>query len=494
MPQATSTARIEGERSAALKPSREVAPVAARERALALQQARRDPHDEHDRDDERHRVDRVRGRRAGRRGQDAAEERADGPAQVLDRLEQRVRRAAAPRRDEVRDARRRPPGGRSRSRGRPRAPARRPSPALGANGSATKTPTRTASAAIISERRSSRSSSGPSKSPTTIVGRNSTTSTARDPEAGVRRVLVRSWTSIASATAAMQRPDARAERREEEVPEPRKPERRRAGRTTSLTSLRPKVPPMQAGYETPERTCPNATAKNSFSSGVPTRDADRLGRAEAVERADDDAFPLQPLEQLAPAADVGEEEVAARRPDRLEPVAAQDLGQPVAAGRVQLPPPRDLLRVVEARERGRLRGRRHVERAPHLARRRRRRRPAPPPSRPAGRRARRSSRTSAARRSGGRRGRARGRRRSPGRRCTRSTPGRGRRGRAPAAGRGTRAAPPGRSPSRSGCSGGRRRRASSAARSRRAGRRGRRCGRGAGRAGPRRRASRPSRT
>src|ERR1700760_687519 len=83
----------------------------------------------------------------------------------------------------------------------------------------------------------------------------------------------------------------------------------------------------------------------------PHADADRLGRAEAVERADDDPLPQQPLEQLAPAADVGEEEVPACRLGRLEAVAAQDLGQPLAPAAVQLPPPRDLLRVVEARER-----------------------------------------------------------------------------------------------------------------------------------------------
>ena len=302
--------------------------------------------------------------------------------------------------------------------------------------------------------------------------------------------FVRSWTSIASATAASSVPAL-----EQSVAKKRF---RNPGSLSgvswaddNLTSLRPKVPPMQAGYETPERTCPNPTAKNSFSSGVPTRDADRLRRAEAVERADDDAFPLQPLEQLPPSADVGEEEVAACRPHGIQPVAAQDLGQPVAAGRVQLAAPRDLLRVVEAREA------RPPARSPPRRTRAApcsspwRRPPAPPPSRPAGRRARRSSRTCAARRSGGPRGRGRARRRSPGRRCTRSTPGRGRRGRAPAAGRGRRAAPAGRSPCRSGCSGGRRRRASSAARSPRAGRRGRTCGRGAGRAGPRRRASRP---
>ena len=77
MPQATSTASIGRERSAGAKPSAEVAPVAARERALALQQARRDPHDEHGGDEERGRVDRSTRRRARRRRQHAADERPE---------------------------------------------------------------------------------------------------------------------------------------------------------------------------------------------------------------------------------------------------------------------------------------------------------------------------------------------------------------------------------------------------------------------------------
>ena len=76
-------------------------------------------------------------------------------------------------------------------------------------------------------------------------------------------------------------------------------------------------------------------------------DADRLGRSEAVQRADDDPLPLQTVEQLPAAANVREEEVAPGWPDRLQPVAAEDLGQPVAARRVQLPPPRDLLWIFE---------------------------------------------------------------------------------------------------------------------------------------------------
>ena len=51
-------------------------------------------------------------------------------------------------------------------------------------------------------------------------------------------------------------------------------------------------------------------------------------------------------------------------------MAAQDLGHAVAPRGVQLAPPRDLLRVVEARQRCSLTDRVHVERAPHLARRR----------------------------------------------------------------------------------------------------------------------------
>ena len=60
-------------------------------------------------------------------------------------------------------------------------------------------------------------------------------------------------------------------------------------------------------------------------------DADRLRRAEAVERPDDDAFALQLLEERPSPADVDEEEVAERRPYGLEAVLAEDVGEPCAA-------------------------------------------------------------------------------------------------------------------------------------------------------------------
>ena len=92
-------------------------------------------------------------------------------------------------------------------------------PGLVANGSAQKTATRTRSEPIISLRRSKRSRNGPSVSPTKIVGRNSTMSTAptQSPES------VRSLTSIASAMAAIRVPrlDPSVERKRSRKPETR---------------------------------------------------------------------------------------------------------------------------------------------------------------------------------------------------------------------------------------------------------------------------------
>ena len=82
-----------------------IAEVTSRERALALQQARRDPQHEHDGDRERHRVDRVCSRRAVRRNQNPADQRPQRPAQVLDPLEQRVGAGQLLVGDEVRDPR-----------------------------------------------------------------------------------------------------------------------------------------------------------------------------------------------------------------------------------------------------------------------------------------------------------------------------------------------------------------------------------------------------
>ena len=206
------------------KPSREIAPVTTRERALALQQARRDPQHEHDRDDERHRIDRVGRRRPGPRPSGSRRRAARSPSSgSRPPAAARWRAGSSASGTRFGHARRRRPGGRSRSRGLRRTRGRRSIAALGANGSATKTPTRSASAAIISERRSSRSRSGPSRSPTTIVGRNSTMKTAatQRPELARRPLLH----VDRERHRREQRPDARTERGKEEVAEPRQPQR-----------------------------------------------------------------------------------------------------------------------------------------------------------------------------------------------------------------------------------------------------------------------------
>jgi len=54
------------------------------------------------------------------------------------------------------------------------------------------------------------------------------------------------------------------------------------------------------------------------------RDADRPGGAEAAARPDDHALPKELLEDLPPINHLGEEEVAERRPHRIEAVLAED--------------------------------------------------------------------------------------------------------------------------------------------------------------------------
>ena len=81
--------------------------------------------DEEGGDEERHGVDPVRGVRPRGRGEHAAEHRADRPAEVLDRLQQRVRLGQLVVRHEVRDAGIDGRAGRSRSRGRRPGRARR---------------------------------------------------------------------------------------------------------------------------------------------------------------------------------------------------------------------------------------------------------------------------------------------------------------------------------------------------------------------------------
>src|SRR5262249_48182408 len=157
---------------------------------------------------------------------------------------------------------------------------------FGANGSAAKTATRTASAAIIRERRSSRSRSGPRKSPTMTVGRYSTITTAATH--GPDSVCCR--TSIVSATAASSVPVL----------------------DTSIAKKRFRNPGSLSGASwadetltgSPESTtdaCSLRDAREDVSQPdgeelVLLRGAhghaDRLRRSEAVERADDHARSL----------------------------------------------------------------------------------------------------------------------------------------------------------------------------------------------------------
>src|SRR5215471_8312325 len=182
-------------------------------------------------------------------------------------------------------------------------------PAFGAKGSATKTPTRTASAAIIRERRSSRSRSGPSRSPTMIVGRNSTITTAatHGPE------FVRCWTSIASATAAISVPALEASVAKKRLRNPGS----LSGESWAGESLTaaPESTTDAGALRDARKDVSQPDGEELVLLRSSDGDADRLGRAEAVQRTDDDALPLQPLEQLSPSSDVGEEEVAARRLD-----------------------------------------------------------------------------------------------------------------------------------------------------------------------------------
>ncbi len=78
--------------------------MAARQRGLALQHARRDARDQERGDDERDAVDPVRRVRTRSGREEAAEDRADRPADVLQRLQERIRRGQLLVGDEIRDA------------------------------------------------------------------------------------------------------------------------------------------------------------------------------------------------------------------------------------------------------------------------------------------------------------------------------------------------------------------------------------------------------
>ena len=217
--------------------------------------------------------------------------------------------------------------------------------------------------------------------------------------------------------------------------------------------------------------------------GRADRDADRVRRAEAGQRADDHALAEQTLEERRRVlAEIDVEEVADRAGSRLEAVALQD-GRADRRGPAAFRPRRRAISPVSSRLASaatcavvvRSNGRRTLAIAAQTScgadgvadpgageavdLRERAQDDDASPARGSTRRPRRGSRRG---------------------RCTRSTPGRSTAGRRPGRGRGRRRAPRGCSSSRSGCSDGRRRRSSSAARPLRRARRGRSGARGAG--------------
>ena len=97
-------------------------------------------------------------------------------------------------------------------------------------------------------------------------------------------------------------------------------------------------------------------------------EADRLRRPEGPERPHDHALPQERVEEHAGvAARLRVDEVGHGRAGQLEAEPAEGALDVAAGLLVGAPPARDLLLVAEARQRGHLRGRREIERAPHLA-------------------------------------------------------------------------------------------------------------------------------
>ena len=137
--------------------------------------------------EERHGVDPVRRIRAGRREDHARDHRADDPGEVLDADQQRVRlRQIVLVGDEVRQARihgRAEEAGRDPGHGRERDERRR----RVHERERAEDAARTRSAATISRRRWKRSTSGPSTSPITTIGKKSATRRAATQRPGARQ-------------------------------------------------------------------------------------------------------------------------------------------------------------------------------------------------------------------------------------------------------------------------------------------------------------------
>src|SRR5436309_6059624 len=221
-------------------------------------------------------------------------------------------------------------------------------PAESANGSAQKTRNRTRSEATISPRREKRSSSGPSKSPTTTAGRNSTIMSAltQGPES------VRSLTSTTSATVASNVPRLeprvarKSSRKAGALPRRLSCRRRPVTRARSLSGSSGGRPHLREG-----------SSKKRLLIGSSDGHTHRLRRTESGEGPDDDAFAEQGLEPgLRVLAELDEEEVADGRTDHLVARGTEDALQLRPALEIARAAPFELPGVVEACEGCLLRG------------------------------------------------------------------------------------------------------------------------------------------
>src|SRR5919198_1524355 len=242
--------------------------------------------------------------------------------------------------------------------------------ALVVNGSAKKTPARAASESTRIQRRDARSMRRPATKPMATMGRNSTMRSALTQFAS----SVRSHTSTTSATNASQVPTLEAS--------VARKSKRKPGASCSNPSRAPLRPHVTVGTVAPApyRAEPSKGGLCAFEhpperSGEqvvllprPDGDANRPGRSEGGERADDDAFPEKRLEDgLRVVAHLGEDEVRDRGcRDREADARACLLELCPSRGR-QAAAAHDLLLVSETGEGGVLRGLVDVEGVANLA-------------------------------------------------------------------------------------------------------------------------------
>ena len=274
----------------------EVAPVAAADRPLALQQP--PPGSARRAAAENANVTAfTQYARCGPGGGDErpADERARPRSSSTRRAGAARSRSRARRRRRGSAARRARPAGRTRCRCRRRRRARRSPPPSRRTAARRRRRGGRGRSAIISPLRESRSTSGPSRRPRKTAGRMFAISSAADPPAGVRAVvdvdLERDHRQPVAEPGAEGREEEQAEAA---VPEQRQP---RAKRPTDTDRTR-----RDAQDTSRNRSAQDASERGGEEVdlvGRPDRDADRRRGAEAVQRPDDHALAQQPLVEAA---------------------------------------------------------------------------------------------------------------------------------------------------------------------------------------------------